>query len=102
MEALTLNGPRQCSIMFNCRSFSYLGGCDTDFRTSVDVDTAVRLTRDGASDSVGDTDTESTTLEAVSHGEDSVGSLSRLRDEDADVVPEDRSLAIQEVTCQLG
>lgn len=55
------------------RVFTHLGGRDTDFRTSVDVDTAVSLSRDGTSDSVDDTDAESTALKAITHSEDCVG-----------------------------
>jgi hypothetical protein len=62
----------------------------------------VGLAGDGGSDSVGDSDAESTTLEAVSHGQDSIGGLSGLGDEDANIVTEDGSLAIQEITGQFG
>lgn len=48
-------------------------------------------------DSVDHTETESTPLEAVSHGEDRVGSLSRLRDENRDIVSEDGRSSVEEV-----
>lgn len=80
---------------------THLGRSHTDFRTSVDVDTAVGLTGHGASDGVHDTDAERTTLQAVPHGQDRVGRLAGLGDEHADVVTEDRCLAIQEIGGQL-
>jgi len=66
------------------------------------VYTAVGLARDGTANSVGDTKTKGTAFNAVAHGQDSVGSLARLRDEDTDVITENRCLAVQKVTCQLG
>lgn len=78
-----------------------LGRSDTDFGSGVDVDTAVRLARDGRTDDVDHTNVESTTLEAVAHRENGVGGLAGLRDEDADVVTEDRGLAVEEVRGQL-
>jgi hypothetical protein len=47
------------------------------------------------------THAKSTSLEAVSHGEDGVGGLSRLRDEDADVVSEDGTSPVEEVAREL-
>jgi hypothetical protein len=74
-----------------------LGRSDSDFRSGVDVNTAVRFARDRRTDDVDDSDVEGTTLEAVSHSEDRVGSFSGLRYENADVVSEDGSLAVEEV-----
>lgn len=48
-------------------------------------------------DSVDDTQTQGTTLQAVSHGEDGVGGLTRLRDKDGNVVAEDGCSAVKEV-----
>ena len=73
------------------------GRGDSDLRSSVDVDTAVGFSRDRRSDNVDDSDVQSSSFEAVSHGEDGIGSFSRLRDENANVVSEDGSLAIEEV-----
>ena len=78
-----------------------LGRGDTNLRAGVDVDTAVRLARDGRTDDVDDTDVERAALEAVAHREDRVGRLSRLRNKDANVVTEDRGLAVEEVGSQL-
>lgn len=78
-----------------------LGGSDANLGTGVDVDSAVRFARDGGSDDVDDTDVESSALEAVAHGEDRVGRLSRLGNEDADVVAEDGGLAVEEVGGEL-
>jgi len=55
-----------------------LGGSHTDFGTGIDMDTAMRLTRDGRTDSVDNTDTQGTTLEAVSHSQDGICSFSTL------------------------
>eukprot|EP00128_Syssomonas_multiformis_P013859 Colp12_sorted_trinity150504_noHs@10796 len=78
-----------------------LCGGNTDFGTSVYVDTAVRLARDGGADGVGDTNAHGTALLAVSKGHQSVGSLTRLRKEEADVITEDRSLTVEEVRGEL-
>lgn len=74
-----------------------LGGGHTDFRSGVDVDTTVGLPRQSRTDSVDDTEAQSTTLQAVSHGEDGVGCFTRLRDKDGDIVPEDGCSAVQKV-----
>lgn len=74
-----------------------LGRSDSDFRSSVDVNSAMRFSRDGRTDDVDDTDVEGTTFETVSHGEDSVGSFSRLRNENADIVSEDGGFAVEEI-----
>ncbi len=59
----------------------------TDFRSGVDVDTAVSLARDGGADGVGDAHGQSTAGLAVAQGVQSVGRLAGLRDEEADVIP---------------
>lgn len=74
---------------------------DTDLRSGVDVDTAVRFTRDSRSDNVDDSDVESSAFEAVAHREDRVGSFSRLGNENAHVVSEDGSSSIEEVGGEL-
>lgn len=74
-----------------------LGGGNTDFGTSVDVDTAVGKEGDGRTDNVDDTDGESTALQAVAESHQRISSLTRLRNEDASVVSEDRSLTIKEI-----
>lgn len=66
------------------------------------MNTAVRFARDGTADSVGDADAEGSAFNAVAHGQDSIGGFTRLRDEDADIIAENRCLAVQKVTCQLG
>ena len=48
-------------------------------------------------DGINDTQTQGTALQAVSHGEDGVGGLTRLRDKDGDVVAEDGCSAVKEV-----
>ena len=65
------------------------------------MDTAVRLSRDGRSNNVNDTNVQSTSLHAVSHSEDGIGGLSRLRDKDTGVISEDGGLAIQKVGCEF-
>ncbi len=59
------------------RSIS-LRGRDTNFRTSIDVDTTMRLTRDRRTDRVHDTDAKGTALKAVAQGQDRVGGLTTL------------------------
>jgi len=78
-----------------------LGGGDTDLGTGVDVDTAVGHERDAGSNNVDNTNGEGATLQAVAESHERVGSLTRLGDEDASVVTEDRSLTIEEVRCKL-
>jgi hypothetical protein len=78
-----------------------LGGSDSNFGTGVDMDSAVRFARNGRTDDVDDSDVEGAALEAVTHGEDRVGRLARLGDEDADVVAEDGGLAVEEVGGEL-
>lgn len=78
-----------------------LGGSDTNFGTSVDVDTAVGHHGDGGTDNVDNTNGQSTTLQAVAESHERVGSLTGLGDEDASVVTEDGSLTIEEVGGQL-
>ena len=75
---------------------------DTNFGASVDVDTAVGLTRDRRTDSVDDTDAERTSLQAVAESKDRVGSLTTLADEHTDIVTEDRRLPVKEVRGKLN
>lgn len=78
-----------------------LGGGNTDFGTSVDVDTAVGEEGDGRTDNVDDTDGESAALQAVAESHQGISSLTGLRNEDASVVSEDGSLTIKEIRGQL-
>lgn len=78
-----------------------LGGGDTDFGTGVDVDTTVGLSGHGGADGVDDTETEGTSLQAVSEREDGVSGLTGLRDENADIITENGSLAVQKVRSEL-
>lgn len=78
-----------------------LGRGNTDFRTSVDVDTAVGEHGDGGSDDVDDTNRQGTALQAVAKGHERVGGFTRLRDEDTGVITEDRSFAVKEIRGQL-
>jgi len=78
-----------------------LGRGDTNFGTGVDVDTTVGHHRDGRTDNVDNTDGQSTTLETVTESQEGVGSLTRLRNENASVVTEDRGLSVKEVRGQL-
>lgn len=79
-----------------------LGGGNTDFGTGVDVDTAVGEQGDGGADDVDDTDSQGTALQAVAESHERVSSLTRLGNEDAGVVTEDRCLSIEEVGCQFN
>lgn len=78
-----------------------LGGSDTNFRTGVDVNTTVGHHGDGGTDDVDDTNGQSTTFQAVTEGQKRVGSLARLRDEDAGVITENGSSPVEEVRGQL-
>ena len=78
-----------------------LGGGNTDLGSSVDVDTAVGEERDGGTDNVDDTHGQGTALQAVAEGHERISGLTRLGDEDASVVTEDGSLAIEEVRGKL-
>jgi hypothetical protein len=75
---------------------------NADFWTSVDVDTTVSLARQSRTDGIDNTNTESTSLQAIAKGEDSVGGLAALTDKDNNVIPEDGRLSIQEVTSKLN
>ena len=52
-------------------------------------------------DRVDDTESQSSPLQAVSHGQNSIGSLTRLRDEDGDIIPEDRCPSVKEIRGEL-
>lgn len=78
-----------------------LGRGNSNFRSGVDVDSAVRLAADRRSDGVGDSDGEGSAWFAVSQSHQSVGGLSTLRDEQTDVVTEDWCLTIQEIRGEL-
>ena len=65
------------------------------------MDTAVGEEGDGRTDVVDNTDGKSAALQAVAKSHERVGSLTGLRDEDAGVVTEDGSLAVEEVGSQL-
>ncbi len=78
-----------------------LGGGDTDLGSGVDMNTAVRLTRDRTAHRVRDAHNERTALLAVPQREDRVGGLARLRDEKAHVVAKDGRVSVQKVAGQL-
>lgn len=84
-------------IFRQVEKYSDLGGSDTDFGTGVDMNTAVGLARYGTSDGVDNTHAKCAAFHAITHSEDGVGRFTRLRYKDANVITEDRSLAIQEV-----
>lgn len=86
----------------NSRRKTHLSGSDTNFRTSVDVDTAVGLTRDGRADSVDDTHAECTTLQAIPHRQDGIGGLTALADEHTDIITENGGLPVEEVRSKLN
>lgn len=79
-----------------------LGGGNTDFGASVDVDTAVGEERDGGTDVVDNTNGQGTALQAVAESHERVSSLTRLRNEHTGVVTEDRSLAVEEIGGELN
>jgi hypothetical protein len=66
------------------------------------MDTAVGLTRDRTSNGINDTDAKRTPLQAIPHSQDGIGRLSTLTQEHANVVSEDGSLPIQEITRQFN
>jgi hypothetical protein len=78
-----------------------LGRRNTDLRTSIDVDTTVGVARHGGTDSVDNSHAQGTTLDAVPEGKQGIGGLTRLRNEDANVITEDGCLAVQEITGKL-
>jgi hypothetical protein len=80
----------------------HLGGSNSDFRASVDMDTAVTFARDRGTDSVSNTNAKGTTFQTVSHGKDGIGSFTRLGYKDADIVTENGSLSIQKVRSKLN
>lgn len=79
-----------------------LGTSNTDFGSGIDMDTAVSLTRDGTTDGIDDTDAKSSSIQAIPHSQDGIGSLSTLTDKDANVVSEDGRLSIEEVARQFN
>lgn len=79
-----------------------LGRSNTDFGSSIDVDTAVSLAGESGTNSVDNTNAEGTTLNAVPQGQDGVSSFTTLADEEADIVPENGGLAIQEITREFN
>ena len=74
---------------------------NTNLRTRVDVNTTVSFTRDCRADGVHNTDAKSTTLQAVTEGQDAVSRLTTLADEHTDIITEDRCLPVQEVRRKL-
>ena len=66
------------------------------------MNTAVSEEGDGGTDSVDNTNSQGTTLQAVAESTERVGGLTRLRDKDASVVTEDGCLAVEEVRGQLN
>ena len=52
-------------------------------------------------DRVDDTESQSSPLQAVSHGQNSIGSLTRLRDENGNIIPEDRCPSVKEIRGEL-
>lgn len=71
---------------------------DTDFGTSIDVNTTVSLSADCATDNVDHSDAKRSTLQAVAQCENGIGRLTTLAKEDANIVTEDGRLAVQKVT----
>jgi hypothetical protein len=65
------------------------------------VHTAVRFARNRRADSVHDTDAKCTPLKAVLQCKDSIGCLTRLGEEHADIVAEDGGLTVQKVARKL-
>ena len=78
-----------------------LGGSDANFRPGVQMDAAVRLAGDGATDGVGHADAERAARLAIAHGLHRVGGFAGLGHEDADVVAEDGRVTIEEIRGQL-
>lgn len=78
-----------------------LGGGNTDLGTGVNVDTTVGHHGDGRTDNVDNTNGQGTTLQAVTESHEGVSSLTRLGDEDAGVVTEDRCLSVEEIRGKL-
>src|SRR4051812_32390218 len=66
------------------------------------MDTAVGEERDGGTDRVDNTNSESTTLQAVAESHERICGLAGLGDEDAGVVTEDGCLTIQEIGGQFN
>lgn len=99
----------ECNVLRRVR----LGRGDTNLGTGIDVDTRVSLAREGRldvscvihlgngysthTDSIDNTQAQSTTLQAVTHGENSIGSLTRLRDKNGDIISEHGRTAVQKV-----
>lgn len=65
------------------------------------MNTAVTLAGEGGANSIDHTHAKCTTLETVAHGEDRIGGLARLRNEDADIITEDRGLSVEEIRGKL-
>ena len=78
-----------------------LGTGNANFRTGVNVNTTVSLTRNGTSDGVGDTDNKRSTFQTVSESQNGVCSFSGLRYKHAHVVTEDGASAIEEIARKL-
>ena len=76
---------------------NHLGGRHAYLGTRVDVYAAVRLPAHGGPDHVGNADDEGPLGLAVPERQQCVVGLSRLRDEEADVIPEDWGPAVVEV-----
>jgi hypothetical protein len=66
------------------------------------MNTAVRLARDRTSNRIPNANAKGTPLQAVPHRQDSIGGLSTLAQEHANVISEDGRLPIQEIACQFN
>lgn len=80
---------------------THLGRRNTNFRTGIDVNTAVSFARKCGSDSVDNTDAKGSALHAVTKSEDGIRRLTTLAEEDNDIITEDRSFAIQGIRSEL-
>lgn len=83
------------------RKNTNLGGSNTNFGTSVDVNTTMSVARECGTNSVHDSNTKSSTIHAVSQGEDGVRGFAALAQEDAHIVTEDGGLPVEEVAGQF-
>src|SRR3984957_15745853 len=88
-------------VDFHSQRKYHLGRCDSYFGASIDVDTAVSLSGYSRSNSINDSNTKGTTLQAISQRQNRVRSLPALTQEDANIVSENRRLTIKEIGGKL-
>lgn len=88
-------------LFFSLGIETHLSRSHTDFWTSIDMNTTMSFSGNGGTDSVYDSQTQRPTFQTITQSQNGVCSFSRLRNENTNVISENRSLTIQKVRSQF-